>query len=68
MDGSTVIEILKNLCMKFPGLEELIFDGEKIKTYVNVFLKGRNVNESGGIDRMLNEDDEIAIFPPVSGG
>ena len=68
MDGSTVIEILKNLCTKFPGFEELIFDGEKIKPYVNVFLNGRNVNESGGINTMLNEDDVIALFPPVSIG
>ena len=68
MDGSTVNEILKNLCTKFPGFEELIFDGEKIKPYVNVFLNGRNVNESGGINTMLNEDDVIALFPPVSGG
>jgi len=68
MDGSTVIEILKNLCKQFPGFEELIFDGEKIKPYVNVFLNGRNVNESGGINTMLNEDDVIALFPPVSGG
>jgi len=68
MDGRTVIEILKNLCTKFPGFEELIFDGEKIKPYVNVFLNGRNVNESGGINTMLHADDEIALFPPVSGG
>jgi len=68
MGGSTVIEIIKNLCTKFPGFEELIFDGEKIKPYVNVFLNGRNVNESGGINTMLNADDVIALFPPVSGG
>ncbi len=66
--GSTVIGILKNLCTQFPGFEELIFDGEKIKPYVNVFLNGRNVKESGGINTMLHVDDEIALFPPVSGG
>jgi sulfur-carrier protein len=68
MDGSTVIEILKNLCTKFPGFEELIFDGENIKPYVNVFLNGRNMNESGGINTTLHENDEVALFPPVSGG
>ena len=68
MNGSTVIEVLQKLCMKFSGFEELIFDGEMIKPYVNVFLNGRNVNESGGIDTMLNADDVIALFPPVSGG
>lgn len=68
MDGSNVIEILKNLCTKFSGFEELIFDGEKIKPYVNVYLNGRNVKESGGLNTMLHANDEIALFPPVSGG
>lgn len=68
MDGSTVNEILKNLCVKFSGFEELIFDGETIKPYVNVFLNGRNVIESGGLNTMLHAYDEIALFPPVSGG
>jgi len=68
MDGRTVIEILKNLCTKFCGFEDLIFDGEKIKPYVNVFLNGRNVKESGGINTILKANDEVALFPPVSGG
>lgn len=68
MNGCTVIEILRNLCTKFPGFEELIFDGEKIKPYVNVFLNGRNVKESGGLNTIVHADDEIALFPPVSGG
>lgn len=68
MDGTTVIGIIKDLCRKFPGFEELIFDGENIKPYVNVFLNGRNVKESGGINTFLHTNDEIAIFPPVSGG
>lgn len=68
MNCSTLIEILQKLCTKFPGFEELIFDGEKIKPYVNVFLNGRNVNESGGLNTMLYANDEIALFPPFSGG
>jgi len=68
MNCSTVNEILQELCTKFPGFEELIFDGEKIKPYVNVFLNGRNVKESGGLKTMLHANDEIVLFPPVSGG
>lgn len=68
VDSGTVREVLKKLCRKFPGFEELIFDGEKIKPYINVFLNGKNVLDEGGPGTMLHTDDEIAIFPPVSGG
>jgi molybdopterin synthase sulfur carrier subunit len=68
VDSETVRDVLKKLCKKFPGFEELIFDGEKIKPYMNVFLNGKNVLDDGGPGTMLHTDDEIAIFPPVSGG
>lgn len=68
LEGKTVRDILKILCKKFPGLEQIIFDGENIQSYVNVFLNGRNVLELGGLEAVLHTDDEIAIFPPVSGG
>jgi len=68
MDSGTVRDVLKKLCKRFPGFEELIFDGEKVKPYINVFLNGKNVLEDGGPGIMLHENDEIAIFPPVSGG
>lgn len=68
MNGMTVGEILHNLCSKFPGFEKMIFDGKEIKPYMNVFLNGKNILDHGGLEIMLNTDDEIALFPPVSGG
>jgi len=68
VDSGTVREVLQKLCRKFPGFEKMIFDGEKIKPYINVFLNGMNVLDNGGPETMLHTDDEIAIFPPVSGG
>jgi molybdopterin synthase sulfur carrier subunit len=68
IDGITVREILGILCKKFPGFEEMLFKRESLQPYVNVFLNGRNVLEFGGLDAVINADDEIAIFPPVSGG
>ena len=54
--------------MKFPGIENMIFKGEDLRPYINIFLNGKNVLESGGLGIRLNQNDEIAIFPPVSGG
>ncbi len=68
LEGGTVREIIKKLCRKFPGMEKMIFKGEDIQPYVHIFLNGMNVHESGGLEIRLHQDDELAIFPPVSGG
>ncbi len=68
VDTGTVSDVLKNLNEKFPGFEKMIFEDEKIKPYVNVFLNGKNVLDLDGLETELHTNDELAIFPPVSGG
>lgn len=68
MEGTTVREVLEALCKKFPGLEHMLFKGEDLQKHVNVFLNGRSILESGGLNAAVGQDDEMAIFPPVSGG
>ncbi len=68
LDGGTAMEILMLLCKKFPGLEAMVFKNGMLNPYINVFLNGKNIFESGGMETSLHQNDEIAIFPPVSGG
>ncbi len=68
MEGDTVRDILAKIIYKFPEIKNIIFEREKLQPHVNVFLNGINIIESGGLDRPLKNEDEIAIFPPVSGG
>ncbi len=68
LEAGTVKESLEKLCRRFPGLDNMIFKGEDIRPYMNVFLNGRNISEFNGLGTALNPGDEIAIFPPVSGG
>ncbi len=65
MEGETVRAVLLTLCRKYPGLANMLFKDGNLRDYVNVFLNGRNVTS---LDIQLKQDDEIAIFPPVSGG
>jgi molybdopterin synthase sulfur carrier subunit len=68
IDGVTVREILGMLCKKFPGFEKMLFKEKNLQPYINVFLNGKNIHESGGLEAVVKAGDEIAIFPPVSGG
>lgn len=68
MEGITVKDILASLCRKYPGLEDMLFEDGNLRPYINIFLNGKNILESGGLEILLKPADEIAIFPPVSGG
>ena len=69
--GDSVKEVLLALTQEYPALEELIFEpGDEVKLcgYINVFLNGNNIKHMEGLDTILNDDDELGVFPPVSGG
>lgn len=66
VEGDTVRDILEEICKKFPGFEKMLFSNGSLLPYVNIFLNGENIPE--GLAKFLKTNDEIAIFPPVSGG
>jgi molybdopterin synthase sulfur carrier subunit len=39
-----------------------------LRDVVNILNNGRNVHFMNGLDTTLDEDDVIALFPPVAGG
>ena len=64
ISGDTVMDAVRALIAAYPGLEPLMLQEGKIKPYVNVLVNGRRAEPSDGV----KEGDELAIFPPVSGG
>jgi molybdopterin synthase sulfur carrier subunit len=69
--GDTVMDVLLSLVEQYPPLNELIFEQEeemKRRGYINVFLNGNNIKHMEGLDTILNDGDEMGVFPPVSGG
>jgi len=49
-------------------LFDLIVDKENLREDVVILVNGKNIQLSGGIDTPLSANDDVAIFPPVSGG
>ena len=66
--GDTVRTVLNELLERYPVLQdELLQDGE-ISPRIHIFLNGREVRYSGGLDMVLPENADLRIFPPVGGG
>jgi len=66
IEASSVRELLEKLAKRFPKLESLFYEKGRVKDYVNIMVNGKNVRRE--LNYPLKDDDEVAIFPPVSGG
>jgi len=69
LEGTSDVQELLNLLCDSEERREKIFDqfGE-VASHVAILKNGRPVQTLEGIQTRLKEGDEIAIFPPVSGG
>jgi sulfur-carrier protein len=66
--GKTVKDAIDTLVSKYPALEPLMLKDGEIKPYVNIILNGKNAVDDGYLKLKVKDGDELAIFPPVSGG
>lgn len=66
---ATVGDALDALLADRPALRERVLDDDgTLRDHVNVLRNGENVMLGEGLATAASEDDELALFPPVSGG
>ena len=68
--GDTVGDALEELLADRSDLEARVLDDDgELRSQINVLRNGTNVLvEEEGLETELEEGDELALFPPVSGG
>ncbi|MFD1565679.1 ubiquitin-like small modifier protein 1 [Haloarchaeobius amylolyticus] len=67
--GDTVGDAFEELLAAKPALEERVLEDGELRSQINVLRNGTNVLvEEEGLATELEGDDELALFPPVSGG
>ncbi|UIP01124.1 MoaD/ThiS family protein [Halobaculum sp. CBA1158] len=69
-DGAeTVGEALEALLEAYPALAVRVLDEDgDLREHINLLCNGRDVREAEGLDTPVADGDELALFPPVSGG
>lgn len=68
--GDTVGDALDALLADHPELESRVLteDGT-VQDHINVLRNGKDVTtDDDGLETTLDANDELALFPPVSGG
>lgn len=66
---ATVDDALAALCEAHPALHDRVFIDGELADHLTVLRNGRNVEtEEDGLDTAVDAGDELALFPPISGG
>ncbi|MHA1991868.1 MAG: MoaD/ThiS family protein [Candidatus Hodarchaeales archaeon] len=65
-NGKTIIELLKDLNKRFPGIMfRIINEQEEIREHMRIFVNQNSIKE---LNFPINDSDEIQILQALSGG
>jgi sulfur-carrier protein len=68
VEGATVGEALNNLTAAYPELRQHLYEGERLRNFVNVFLSDEDVRFLDGMDTEIDLDASLRIIPSIAGG
>lgn len=68
VSGNTVGTALADLTTQYPELRQHLYEGDKLRNFVNVFLGEEDVRFLDGLDTELDQDDNLRIIPSIAGG
>lgn len=68
VQGANVREILDALVRDNARLRGALFHGDALAEHVRITRNGHDIRHAQNLETPLNENDELAIFPPVAGG
>ena len=66
--GPTVKAALDDLLRQYPGLATKLFDGGKLRPYVNVFVNDEDIRYLDDLNTAVADGVIIALIPAVAGG
>lgn len=68
ISGDTVGLALNDLTTQFPDLRRHLFDGETLRSFVNIYLNQEDIRYLDGAETALGENDKLLIVPSIAGG
>ncbi|MDW8172106.1 MAG: DUF4395 family protein [Anaerolineae bacterium] len=66
--GATVAEALDSLLAQYPDLKPHLYDGESLRSFVNIFLGDDDIRFLSGTATAISSDARLRIIPAIAGG
>ncbi len=68
VEGGTVGDALKDLTSQYPDLRQHLYDGSKLRSFVNIYLNQEDIRYGDGVETVVENNDTIMIIPSIAGG
>jgi molybdopterin synthase sulfur carrier subunit len=66
--GATVGEAMGDLTARYPQLRAQLYHGDILRSFVNLFVNGRDFRSLGGPAAELAHGDQLTLIPAIAGG
>jgi molybdopterin synthase sulfur carrier subunit len=66
--GSTVQEAVAALTAQYPGIKAKLFDGERVRPHINIFVNDEDIRYLDEMATALKDGDTVVLLPAVAGG
>jgi len=66
--GTTVQSALDDLVRQFPTIGPKLFDGGKLRPYINVFVNDEDIRYLDEMQTQVADGQVVAVIPAVAGG
>ena len=68
VSGGTVGAALDDLTRQHPDLRQHLFDGNELRSFVNIYLNKEDVRYINGAETAVADSDTLQIIPSIAGG
>jgi sulfur-carrier protein len=68
VNGENVGAALTDLTQQYPTLRQHLFDGDELRSFVNIYLNQDDVRYLNGEETAVKENDTLLIIPSIAGG
>ena len=66
--GDSVATALNNLTEQYPDVRNHLFEGDKLRSFVNIYLNKEDIRTLEGEQTAVSENDSLMIVPSIAGG
>ena len=67
--AANIVDMIGSLDATYPGLKNRLCDEKgDLRRFVNIYVNEEDIRFLNGKETSLKDGDEVAFFPPVTGG